>query len=165
MFYFSNIISDTRVCALLLLLNCVLHPQKVTKCYKPTVINGRDDTIVFADSDTNANAKLTEIYKRYQDLALPRSPKLLFFGTPTELLGVFRVYYNSYYYTVSSAIRAVDTYIKLTTVLGLKHSKISKLIWLFIARYMYKLKSAETYASIEKFVTFLEATKSTENSE
>lgn len=140
---------------LLLLLNTVLHPQKVKTSYKPTVVNGREDTILFANSDIEAEKQVQELYKVYQQLGIPFAPKLVFFGQPTDLSGLFRVYFQGVYYSFSSARRAVDVYIKLTTVLSLKHSKISKLVWLFIARYFYGLKVTERYASIDKLEDFI----------
>lgn len=140
---------------LLLLVNTVLHPQKVKTSYKPTVVNGREDTILFANSDIEAEKQVQELYKTYQKLGIPIAPKLVFFGQPTDLSGLFRVYFQGYYYSFSSARRALDVYIKLTTVLKLKHSKISKLVWLFIARYFYGLKVTERYASIDKLEDFI----------
>lgn len=162
--FFFFIILDTRLCILLLSLNCVLHPLKVTKDYKPTVINGQDDTIIFAETEADAETKLSDFYQRYQDLAIPVTPKLVFFGKPTELLGIFRVYHSldhgSTYYTLSSVSQAIDVYMKLTVVLGLKHSKISKLVWVFIAQYVYQLKPAERYVGVDKLKEYLEDHKS-----
>ncbi|XP_058443690.1 uncharacterized protein LOC131425651 [Malaya genurostris] len=146
---------DLRICALLLSLNCVLHPQKVTVSYKPTVLNGQNDTVLFANSDDEAKVKLAAVYTQYQSYRIPLTPKLIFFGTQASLTGVFRVYYGDLFYTLPSASRAVDVYIKLCEVLALKHSKISKLIWLFVQHYIYDLDIPERYASIDRLVQFL----------
>ncbi|XP_058814073.1 uncharacterized protein LOC131677980 [Topomyia yanbarensis] len=145
---------DDRACVLLLLLNTVLHPQKVTSSYKPTVVNGREDTILFANSDIEADEKVREQYKVYQQLGIPLVPKLVFFG---RLSGTFRVYFQGFYYSLQSARRAIDVYIKLTAVLSLKHSKISKLVWLFIARFFYGIKVTERYASIDRLEDFVKS--------
>lgn len=136
----------------------MLHPQKVTTSYKPTVVNGKEDTILFASSDAEADQKVQELYKVYQQLGIPITPKLVFFGQPTGLSGLFRVYFRDFYYSFSTARRAIDVYIKLTSTLSLKHSKISKLVWLFIARYFYGLKVAERYASIDRLEDFVNST-------
>lgn len=149
------IILDMRICVLLLLLNTVLHPQKVTTSYKPTVVNGREDTILFADSNSDADMKVQNLYKVYEQLGIPIAPKLVFFGQPTDLKGEFRVYYHDFYYSFSSAQRAIDVYIKFTKVLSIKHSKISKLVWMYVARYFYGLKVNERYASIDRLEDFL----------
>ncbi|XP_058464333.1 uncharacterized protein LOC131438355 [Malaya genurostris] len=146
---------DLRICALLLSLNCVLHPQKVTVSYKPTVLNGQNDTVLFANSDDEAKVKLAAVYTQYQSYRIPLTPKLIFFGTQASLTGVFRVYYGDLFYTLPSASRAIDVYIKLCEVLALKHSKISKLIWLFVQHYIYDLDIPERYASIDRLVQFL----------
>lgn len=134
------------------------------KC-KPSVTNGQEDTIIFADSDDDANSKLATLYRKYKDLGLPTSPKLIFFGSQTELLDIYRVYFEDFFYSVPSARRAIDVYIKTTTVLALKHSKISKLIWMFISRYIYGIKVPEKYTSIIKLEAFLNATKTSQDSE
>lgn len=140
----------------------MLHPLKVTKDYRPTVINGQNDTIIFVTSDADADTKLSDLYKRYK-VSIPLVPKLVIYGKPTDLLGTFRVYHDSTIYSLSSVRLAIDVYIKLTNVLGLKHSKISKLVWVFIAQYIYQLKSAERYASIDKFIRYLEAAKESQH--
>ncbi|XP_058453375.1 uncharacterized protein LOC131432266 [Malaya genurostris] len=76
----TNLNEDARFCALIQLLNCVLHPHKVTGNYKPTVVTALEESILFAASDKDANIKLYAVYKRYQDFGLPVSPKLIFFG-------------------------------------------------------------------------------------
>lgn len=91
----------------------------------------------------------------YKQLGIPNAPKLVCFGQLTQLSGVFRVYFEDFYYSVTSARHAIDVYIKSTTVLSLKHSKTSKLVWLFIARYFYGLKVAERYASVIKSEDFV----------
>lgn len=146
------------MCALLLLLNNVLHPQKVTASYKPTVVNGREDTILFVKSDAEADQKVQELYAVYRQLGIPIVPKLVFFGQPTELSGAFRVYFQDFHYSFTSALRAIEVYIRFTAVLSLKHSKISKLIWLFIAQYFYRLEVTERYASIDRLLDFMNKT-------
>lgn len=147
-----------RICSLLLLLNCILTPQKVSTSFRPTIINGKDDTILFADSDETASDILSNVYSGYRDLHLETVPKLIFFGTPTRLLGVYRVYFEEVVYNLPSVRRAVDVYIRLCTVLAIKHSKISKLVWIFVARYVYGLVVKERYATVEKFEEYLKAT-------
>ncbi|XP_058455270.1 uncharacterized protein LOC131432781 [Malaya genurostris] len=135
---------DNHLCAVILLLNCVLHPQKVAGKYKPTIVNGIADSILFASSNDDAATKLKALYSRYQDFGLPASSKLIFFGTDYKnLTGIFRVYYGDLFYTLPTVSRAIDVFIKFTAVLGLKHSKFSYLVWLFISRYIYEIKRQE----------------------
>lgn len=153
-------LTDSRLCAVLILLHCVLPPTRPTVGYKPTVSSAQEETIIFAQTPQEAKQKLHDLLARYSDLGLKPAPKLIAIGTNyKDLLGSFFVCYNDLCYNLSSMKRAVDVYIKLALVLGLQHSKISKLVWLFVVRYVYGVYVPEKYSNIEKLVVYLSNTR------
>lgn len=149
-------ISDSRLCAILILLNCVLPPVRVTPGYKPTVSSAQEETILFDQTEQGAKQKLLALYARFKDLGLPHVPKLIALGANyKDLQGSFFVCYGKLSYKLSCMKRAVDVFIKLTLTLGLQHSKFSKLVWLFVVRCVYGVYVPEKYSSIEKLVIHL----------
>ncbi|XP_021701070.1 uncharacterized protein LOC110676769 [Aedes aegypti] len=147
---------DSRLCAILILLNCVLPPVRVTPGYKPTVSSAQEETILFDQTEQGAKQKLLALYARFKDLGLPHVPKLIALGANyKDLQGSFFVCYGELSYKLSCMKRAVDVFIKLTLTLGLQHSKFSKLVWLFVVRCVYGVYVPEKYSSIEKLVIHL----------
>lgn len=148
--------SDVRFCGILLLLNCVLHPQKVSINHRPTIVNGQEDTIIFASTYEDAAKKVEEVYRRYEELSIPPTPKLVVFGKDYKnQTGVYRIYYKNLHYTVSTITRAIDVLIKFTVVYGVKPSKISYLVWLFIYHFVYGINRPEKYTSVTKLEEYL----------
>lgn len=144
---------------MLLLLNCILHPQKVSVKIRPTIVNGQEDTIIFASNHDDATEKVTATYRRYEELSIPPTPKLVVFGKDfRSQSGVYRIYYNNLFYTVSKLTRAIDVLVKLTTVFGLKPSRISYLVWLFIFHYVYGIIRPKKYTSVSKLEDYLTTT-------
>ncbi|XP_058443678.1 uncharacterized protein LOC131425641 [Malaya genurostris] len=149
--------NDKKICALLLALNTVLSPISVASRFEPTILVGQEDTLIFVGSKEQAQLKIQEIYQSYAELNIPIVPKLFAVGESLDnLQGTFIVGYDDLCYEFPSILRAVDVLIKLTAVLGLPFSKISKLVWHFLSSYIYGLKQRETYASIIKLKTYLE---------
>lgn len=147
---------DVRFCGILLLLNCVLHPQKVSINHRPTIVNGQEDTIIFASTYEDAAKKVEEVYRRYEELSIPPTPKLVVFGKDYKnQTGVYRIYYKNLHYTVSTITRAIDVLIKFTVVYGVKPSKISYLVWLFIYHFVYGINRPEKYTSVTKLEEYL----------
>lgn len=140
-----------------------MQPQKVSVNHRPTIVNGQEDTIVFATSHDDAEKKLKALHLRYEELQIPSTPKLVVFGTDfRNQSGVYRVYYRNIYYTVSSIARAVDVLVKFTSVLGLNPSKVSYLVWLFIFHFVYGINRLEKYSSVTKLENYLSTVLHTE---
>lgn len=144
----------------MLALGTVLPLIAVASRFKPTILVGQEDTLIFVDAKEQAQSKLQETYRSYTELDLPIVPKLVAVGRNLDTLqGVFIVWYGDLSYEFQSASRAVDVLIKLTAILGLPFSKISKLVWHFLSGYFYGIKQRESYASINKLQAYLETTK------
>ncbi|KXJ69394.1 hypothetical protein RP20_CCG027287 [Aedes albopictus] len=147
---------DSKVCAVLILLNNFLLPTKVTKTFKPTILSAQEDVIFFAATDAEAMQKIHEFNETSCKLGLKPSPKLIFKGENFKsLTGEFEVHYQQIVYRFNSAVRAVDVLIKFSTVFGLEYSKISRLVWNFVSSYMYKIPVPEEYQSIIKLKRYL----------
>lgn len=138
----------------------MLPPVRVTAGYKPTVASAQEEIFLFDNTEQGAKQKLQELYARHKDLGLPPAPKLIALGANyKELQGHFIVCYGDLSYKFTCLKRAVDVYIKLALVLGLQHSKITKLIWLFVVRCVYGVYVPEKYSNIEKLVIHLNNVK------
>lgn len=132
-----------------MLLNCVLPPAKVTANFKPSILRAQEDVIIFAASDEDARQKLDNFNEMYTDLGFEIVPKLVFRGEGIlSLSGQFEMHYKDIVYSLPSAKRAVDVLIKLITVFGLKHSKISRFAWQFIRSAYYKVPGEAAYSTI-----------------
>lgn len=144
----------------MLALCTILQPIAVASRLKPTILVGQEDTLIFVDSKEQALAKVQDTYRSYIELNLPIVPKLVAVGENlNQLHGTFMVCYSDICYEVQSASRALDILIKLTAVLGLPFSKISKLVWHFISGYIYGIHQEESYASINKLRIYLEKSR------
>ncbi|XP_065073049.1 uncharacterized protein LOC135697363, partial [Ochlerotatus camptorhynchus] len=149
--------TDTKLCALLQALNTVLPPISAASRFKPTILAGHEDVLLFAVSRDQAHSKIQAVYRSYAERNLPTVPKLVAVGESLEhLQGRFFVIYNDVCYELASASRAVDVIIKLTAVFGLPYSKITKLVWHFISGYVYGIKQRESYACINKLQNYLD---------
>ncbi|XP_062562792.1 uncharacterized protein LOC134226195 [Armigeres subalbatus] len=149
---------NTKICAVLILLNNFLLPTKVTKTFKPTILSAQEDVIFFAETDIEATQKINGFNETVCKLGLKPSPKLVFKGADFKsLTGVFEFHYQNIVYRVDSAARAVDILIKFSTVFGLDYSRISRLVWNFVCSYVYNLPVPEEYESIIKLKRYLSA--------
>lgn len=134
----------------------MLPPIAAASRYKPTICVAQEDTIIFADTLANAKRKVEAIYACYEERNLPIVPKLMAIGTGVSHIdGPFYVYFNDICYELNTAARATDVLLKLTSVLGLPFSKVSKLVWHFVSSYVYSIQQRETYAAIERLTKFL----------
>ncbi|XP_055586992.1 uncharacterized protein LOC129748779 [Uranotaenia lowii] len=156
--------TDTQLCTLLILLNCVLLPVKVARGFKPTILYAQAETVLFAETRQLAVEKYKELCSRLKDLGLPAAPKIVARGRgPTQLQNTFYVIYEELCYELPTLLQAVDVLMQLSHVLGIKHSKVSKQIWLFLARYVYSICTPEKYKSIEKLAVHLQNVQATGN--
>lgn len=153
---FLYYILDSIISAVLILLNNVLKPTKVTRTYKPSILSAQEDIIFFAETDNQVVEKITEFNSTYASLGFSTIPKLVFRGKDiTSLVGVYEVHYKGIVYKLDTAARAIDVLVKLSTIFGLEYSKICRLVWNFICSYVYDLAVPEQYESINKLKRFL----------
>lgn len=157
--YLKRFVSDTKICALLLLLNTVLPPISAAVRYKPTIVVAQEDTIIFVASEDQVAVKVECVNTAYRERNLPLAPKLVFLGSDIcNLSGKYMVVYGDLRYELSSAARATDVLLKLTAVFNLPYAKLSKLVWHFLSNVVYGVPQRESYASINKLRYFLETT-------
>lgn len=141
---------------MLLGLHTVLPPIAAGSRYKPTICVAQEDTVIFAETLADAIDKVETIYSSYEERNLPLVPKLIAIGTGVSHIdGPFYVYYKDICYGLSTAARATDVLLKLTSVFGLPFSRISKLMWHFVSSYAYSVHQRESYAAINRLTKFL----------
>lgn len=140
---------DSAICGVLILLNNELKPTKVTKKFKPSILAGQEDMIIFAETDDAVASKIKEFESTYTSLGFQVIPKLVFRGKNFHTLnGIYEVHYEGVVYQLDSAARAIDALVKITTVFGLQYSRISRLVWNFICSFIYEIPVAEQYDSV-----------------
>lgn len=145
--------SDSQVCAVLILLNNILPPTKVSKDFKPTTLVAQEDIILFVNSQQDIRAKVDEVYSMYSEWGIAPIAKLVFVGSyAASLSGEFYVVYKDLVYQVESASRALDVLVKTTLVFGLEFSRVTRLVWNFICTYFYGVPGLAKYASVLKFI-------------
>ncbi|XP_062549483.1 uncharacterized protein LOC134214054 [Armigeres subalbatus] len=120
---------NSKHCSILLLLNNVLKPTKVTRIFKPSVLVAQEDVILFAATDDDASATLDKFMEEYTKHGFQPVPKLIAIGeNVTSLDGEFQVRYKNFTYRFNTLIRAIDVLLKCSAVFGLEHSRISSSI-------------------------------------
>ncbi|KAL1400516.1 hypothetical protein pipiens_002065 [Culex pipiens pipiens] len=77
----SHTSEDVQVLALFLALNTVLPPIAAAARYKPTIIVGQEDTVLFEESVDNIEARLSAVFDGYRERNLPIVPKLVCLGS------------------------------------------------------------------------------------
>lgn len=138
-------------------LHTVLPPIAAASRYKPSICEAQEDTIIFAVSLDDAKEKIEIIYSGYQERNLPLVPKLVVIGAGlSQIDGPFFVCYNDICYELNTAARATDVLLKLSAVLGLTFSRVSKLVWHFVSSYAYLTHQREPYAACNRLKKFLD---------
>lgn len=145
--------SDSQICAVLILLNNILPPTKISKDFKPTTLLAQEDIILFVNSQEDISAKVDEVYSMYVEWGLPPTVKLVFVGfDAASLSGQFYVVYKDLIFQVESAARALDVLVKTTLVFGLEFSRVTRLVWNFICTHYYEIPGLAKYASVLEFI-------------
>lgn len=147
---------DCRLLDVLLVLNTVLLPVKASSRYKPTVATAQADTFLVAPNREEALIAVKNIYDVYEKQGFPLCPKLVVFGENHHNFRGCMIVYKSLAYEFSTVARAIDVAIKLHLVLGLPFSKTSKLVWVFITKYLYGVEPNRGYLCIDKIINFLQ---------
>lgn len=137
-------------------LNTVLIPVKAASGFKPTIATAQDDTLLFCKTSDDAKLALDNLQANWDEQGGSAIPKLVVFGTDyTNVTGNCMVAYKHLRYNLPSIARGIDVLIKLTVVLGLPTSKVSKLVWLFVKKHVYELDCTNTYVCITKLSGYL----------
>ncbi|KXJ62527.1 hypothetical protein RP20_CCG026252 [Aedes albopictus] len=144
---------DSQVCAVLILLNNILPPTKISKDFKPTTLVAQEDIILFVSTAEGIRAKVDEVYAMYNEWGLPPTVKLVFVGSgAASLTGQFYVVYKDLVFEAESVARALDILVKTTLVFGLQFSRVTRLVWNFICTHFYEIPGLAKYASVLKFI-------------
>lgn len=148
---------DTRLLAVLRGLSTVLIPVKAANGFKPTIATAQSDTFLMVKTKEEAYEELEKLRNTWAEQGGAITPKLIVLGENTVIaFGECIVAYGNVHYTLPSITRGIDVYIKLCVVLGLTPSKVSKLIWDFILKYVYSIGKA-TYVATKKVIAFIES--------
>ncbi|XP_055604249.1 uncharacterized protein LOC129752500 [Uranotaenia lowii] len=159
-FFHSTASEDSKWCAVLIGLNTILLPISTGARFRPSIQVAQEDTIIWAENEFEIGEQVQKVYAAYAESRLPLTPKLVAVGKDyRDVRGPFYVYYHSFYYKFSTALRAIDVLIKLTAVLGLPFSKLSQLVWQFISASIYELPISERYINIVRLSKHLKSTK------
>ncbi|XP_062554068.1 uncharacterized protein LOC134219364 isoform X2 [Armigeres subalbatus] len=82
---------NSKHCSILMLLNNVLKPTKVTRIFKPSVLAAQEEVILFAATDDLASATLDKFIDEYTKHGFQPVPKLIAIGENlTTLEGEFQ---------------------------------------------------------------------------
>lgn len=149
--------TDTRVLNLLLALSTVLIPVKAARGFKPTIATAQGDTFVLVKLTDEISTAFRNCQTINDEQGLPSCPKLIVLGESlTTVTGQCFVVYKNLEYSLKSIARGVDVLIKLHLILDTPLSKLSKLIWVFIGQYLYKVESKHgRYLSVNRLIDHL----------
>lgn len=130
--------------------------MKAAAGFKPTIATSQADTVLFSTNVDEAREKYNQIVLDCVETGADIPPKLIVFaeGYSSTNNGCM-VVYKGLEYQLSSISRGVDVLIKLSAVLGLNISKVSKLVWIFIREHLYNIKSKHAYANIDRLQQYL----------
>lgn len=142
---------------LLLVLNTVLIPVKASKGFKPTVAVAQSDTFLLARSIDLGRIELGKTLEIYDRQKIPVAPKLIAIGETVETVsGVCIVAYKGIEYQLPTITKGIDVLLKLQIVLGLPVSRLSKLVWIFIEKFVYNTDPPEGgYLAVNKLLDYL----------
>lgn len=144
---------DTMLPVLLRALCTVLAPVKAAQGFKPTIPLAQDEIFQLAGSREQALADL-----RSQPTA---APKFAIIGLDLpDVTGECIVVHKGLEYRCTEVSRGIDVIVKLRAVLGLPYPAATKLVWLFIERFIYGLNPiGSSYMAINKLIGYLEREK------
>ncbi|XP_058813891.1 uncharacterized protein LOC131677843 [Topomyia yanbarensis] len=149
--------TNSRLLCFLLALNTVLVPVKAAQGFKPTVATAQSDTFLLVVSREKALEEIQKSLLVYEEQRVPIPPKLVVLGENlSSVTGECLVLYKNIEYKLTSIARGNDVLVKLLIVLGLPASKLSKLVWLFIIKYVYRVEPDNGgYLCLSKLIEFL----------
>lgn len=148
---------DTRLLNTLLALNTILIPIKAAKGFKPTVATAQGDTYILAENRCEALTKFRNIQTAHDEHGISVCPKLIVLGKSLiNTTGECLVVYKNLEYKLDCIARGVDVLMKLHIVLDIPISKISKLVWIFIEKYLYQIEIQHGgYLCVNKLIDYL----------
>lgn len=134
----------------------MLKPTKVTRTFKPSILAAQEEVILFVPAEDSADSTLEKFNEGYCKYGFQPVPKLVFIGEGVESLGgEFQVRYQNFTYRLDSATRALDVLIKFGAVFGQEHSRITRLVWIFITSFFYNVPVQEQYECFDKLKEYL----------
>lgn len=139
--------------------------MKAARDFKPTVPLAQEDTFVLADTKEAGLTKLAALLAVYEKQKIPVPPKLIVQGNSMlDVGGKCWVVYKSLQYELTTVARAIDVILKLQIVLRLPVARCSKLLWIFIEKFVYGSTPPDSeYVAINKLATYLDTETVEEN--
>ncbi|XP_058461877.1 uncharacterized protein LOC131436914 [Malaya genurostris] len=146
---------DTRLLAALRGLSAVLIPVKAANGFKPTIATAQSDTfcIVKSKEEVFENLKKTNSVLQNETGVL----KLFILGENLFAVGECVIVFGDNHYVLPNVVRGLDVFVKIALVLGLPTSKVSKLIWEFVLKFIYNTDKTINYVSVKKLIKFIES--------
>lgn len=142
---------------LLHVLHTVLIPVKASKGFKPTIPVAQSDTFLLVNNIELGRIELQKTLEFYDKLKIPAVPKLIVIGEALETAsGVCFVVYKAIEYQLPTITKGIDVLMKLQIVLGLPVSRLSKLVWIFIEKFVYNSEQQGGYVAVNKLVDYLQ---------
>lgn len=133
--------------------------MKVAPGFKPTIATAQADTVLFANDIDGARETCNQGIVDDEQNGITASPKLIIFAenysSPNH--GCMVIYRNLEY-KFKYISRGVDVFHKLSAVLKIPVSKVSKLVWIFIGHHLYGVCNNNAYKNIDKLHEFLTET-------
>lgn len=151
-------LSETRLLAVLRALSTVLTPVKAANGFKPTIATAQSDTFLLVKDKAEALVELDKLKIAWAEQDKFPTLQLIVLGNDNLITsGECIVAYENLCYTLPTVVRGVDVYIKLSIVLGLPISKVSKLVWTFILQFVYGVDKLSSYVSIKNLIAYIES--------
>lgn len=131
----------------------MLIPVKAAKGFKPTIATAQSHTYCIVKTKEEALEELNSTEPDGTEIL-----KLIVLGESDVIAyGECIVGFGNTRYVLPNVVRGIDVYVKISRVLGLPTSKISKLIWEFVITFVYGAGKSSSYASVSKLIKFIES--------
>lgn len=118
------------------MLHAVLHPVRINRNHKPTILDAQEDFLIHIKTINDLMPTIVSLTGNIQ-------PKIIAVGPDLQNLSEFYTYCDGVRYKSTHFARSLDVIIKLSYVFNIKYSEKSKLAWIFLEQYFFKLKSEE----------------------
>lgn len=149
-YYFFFYFADALVCCTLMLLNCCVKPCKINKHTRPAILTAQEDVLLFAQNVQSGVELVRKLLESYAAQGIAAHPKVIAIGTSyRDMSGEFYVVFDRIQYKVNSAARAVDIVIKMSNVMNIPFSKVTKLVWYTVGEVLYNIRAPAQYKEIE----------------
>lgn len=151
---FKLYFSDSIDCIVSLLLHAILHPKRLNKSHKPTILEAQEDFVLHVSSFNIMQEKLEKMQEENKLKKLKIQPRIVVVGPELTKLNHFYVYLDGLKYKLGSFKKCLDLVIKISYVFQLKYSHITKHVWSFLENYFFGLDS-ERFPEVINLINIL----------